>query len=615
MQNAIVCITLLILVCAALAFGAVRLWSLGPVLMAVGLACVLWVLRLLLVREVRVVFSLLGAPVLVFAAYGIVRYGLSDVEPAARQAMLLMLASALLFFLVLNNVRHRWHVSAVAWTVSATGTLLALYGLGQWIWGGRWVWWFPQYDAYIGRASGTFIRPHHFAAFLQMAFSIAAANFLFSRRSPAQKIALFFGCVVMGAGLLLALAPSGWLGWLTALIVLGVYVIRKRGKKFRWLMVGAALMGLVLIVTLLSAHALRAPQPGAPAAAEPPQLALWRSAWQIGRANLWLGAGPGMFQWLYPAHRTLQGQPVHAGNEYLNLFAEYGLVGCLLVAWIGVGFILGTVQILHVRADRYSAATPSNRYAFAVGGLAGFCAVVVGSIFDSSLHAPANLLTLATIMATVLTCGVHPSGKVEQDALLPGRYATVPMKGIPKLVLAGALALATLLLVTRLGKTYASDLMLRLAERQKAELNWPAAERLYMRAWNLDKRNFEVTTALGDFYSARATWKPAQRETLLEQALSWYERAWTANSYAADVLIKTARIYDALGKRQLANQRYQRALRLDPRNASYHAQLGLHHQRWGDQDQAIVSFSRAYNLGGPDPLAEIQLRQLGKLGP
>jgi tetratricopeptide (TPR) repeat protein len=283
--------------------------------------------------------------------------------------------------------------------------------------------------------------------------------------------------------------------------------------------------------------------------------------------------------------------------------------------WVVVAFVIATIQILSVRASRYSASTPSNRYAFAVGGLAAIVAVATGVVFDSSLHAPANLLTLVAIMATTLTCGVHPSGKVEEDEDLPGRYAPLKVKGVNKIALAASLAIVVLLLASRLRKSYPSDFYLRLARRAEDSLDWDTARERYLRAWKFDRRNFEATTAIGDFLSARATWDVPQREKWLDEALTWYERAFTANPYATDVQVKIGRVYDALGKRELAEERYRRAVQADPKNASYRTQFGLHDLRWGGTAEAVASFAHAYELAGDDPLAEVELRQLGKLGP
>jgi Tfp pilus assembly protein PilF len=321
-----------------------------------------------------------------------------------------------------------------------------------------------------------------------------------------------------------------------------------------------------------------------------------------------------MFRWLYPAQRTVQGVVDTPNNEYLSVFTEYGVAGAVLVLWVLAAFVLAAIQILSVRASRYSASTPSNRYAFAVGGLAAVTAIAIGAMFDSSLHVPANLFTVVAIMAIVLTCGVHPTGKEDEDQELPGRYVPLSLKGLNKLVLAASLAIVVLLLASRLRKSYPSDICLQLARRCQDRVDWQTARARYRQAWNFDPRNFEVTSALGDFLCARATWNLPQRDALLDEALTWYDRAVTANPYAHDLQVKMGRVYDALGKRELAADRYQRAVQADPQNASYRTQLALHHQRWGETDDAIASFARAYELGGDDPVPEIELRRLGKLG-
>jgi tetratricopeptide (TPR) repeat protein len=613
-QTTIVAFGALILVFAPLAFGAVRVWALGPILIVIGLAGVLWIVRILSTREMPVVFSAVGPPIVALAAYVVVRYGLSEIEPIACGAMMQAIGAVLLFFLILNNLRHRWHVTVFVWVLIGTGALVAICAIWQVLRGGTRVWTLPQYDLYLGRASGTFMSPYHCAAYLQMVFSIAAANFLFSRRRYGHKVVMLIACLLIAAALLLTGAPNGWIGWLASIIILLVYVAKRGGKKSRWLIIGVGLLGLFLFAALMVLLIGSDGGRGFATLETQSRSIPWRSAWEIARSNVLLGAGPGMFRWLYPAQRTLPGVLDSAQNEYLNVFTEYGAIGLLLALWVLVAFVTGATQILSVRASRYSASTLSNRYAFAVGGLAAVVALAVGSVFDSSLHAPANLFIVVAIMAAVFTCGVHPSGKIDEDEELPGRYAPRSVKGLNKLALAATIVGAILLLASRLRKSYPADFYLRLAEREQGRGDWQAAGEYYQRAWSFDRRNFDVTRALGDFFSARATWDAAQRDQFLDEARTWYDRTLTYNPLDMDVNVKMGRTYDVLGKRELARERYQRAIQADPRNATYHAQLALHYQHWGDADNAIASFARAYELGGDDPLPEVELRRFGKLG-
>jgi hypothetical protein len=78
----------------------------------------------------------------------------------------------------------------------------------------------------------------------------------------------------------------------------------------------------------------------------------------------------------------------------------------------------------------------SNRSVFTVGGFAAVTALTIGPAFDSSLHVRANLFTVVGNMVTVLTCGVHPGGKVDKRGELLIRHLLSALNGLNKLPLA-----------------------------------------------------------------------------------------------------------------------------------------------------------------------------------
>jgi O-antigen ligase len=608
-QLAIFAIVQVILIASPLAFGATRWWALGPLLGLIWLGVAFWIARILLLQAVPVIFSAIGAPVLLCATYVIVRYGLVDAEPLARTDVFVAVGATLLFFLILNNLRHRWQITVLVWTWAILGGIIALYGISQVVGLTDRVWQIPQFAKYRGQASGTFINPSHCAAYLQLVFPLVLANFLFSRRRFAHKLVLFFSGLLIVAGLLLSFADGAWLGWLASLFVLAVYIIRRRGSKFRWAVIGGSVLGVVIVVALMGLQIVRQRAPGKGPETVQYRLPLWRSAWTVARQSPLLGVGPGMFQWQFPSQRTLQQQPGDANNEYLNLFAEYGLIGALLVVWALVAFTVSTVRILLQRAARYSAATPSNRFAFAVGGLAALAAALVNMVFGNTLHAPANLFTLVAIMAAVLTCGVHHHGEDDEDSAKAGHYAPLRFTRMTKFLLAGSLALVLLIFSPRLLKTCKTHYFFDAAERARQALNWDAAELGYRHALAADRRNFEAAGALGDLFAARATWNRRQQSAFASEALRWYAQAHTTNPYGYGVLIKMARVYDLLDKRELAAERLGQALKFDPHNASYHVQLGLHHLRWGQTAEALAAFREAQRWDG-DPQADALARHL-----
>ncbi|MCG3147004.1 MAG: hypothetical protein PCFJNLEI_00440 [Verrucomicrobiae bacterium] len=580
------------LVYSVLAYGATQPWSQGPLIIAVALAAVFWALRLAVFHEVQVVFSPLGAPLLMIGIYAIVRYVLAEVEPISRSNMLLALTAVLFFFIVLNDIRHRWQVTVIVWVLTGLGVVLTAYGLWQVLRGGQWVLGQPQFAAYRGQASGTFFRPADLAVFLHLTLAVAGANFLLSRRSHNAKTALAFACLIMSGGLYLTFTPLLWLGWLVLLFVLGGFVIRKRGWHFRWVVAGTCSLALVVIAVLYASRSLQTPSQ----TTEPSLRALCASALAIGQRNFWMGSGAGMFPWLYPAQRTTQGLVDHCPNQYFQVFAEYGAVGSLLLLWLIGAFLVSVAQIVRLRDTKYSTHRLSNRYAFAVAGLAAMAALVVNGAINLNLQSGGILFPLLTIMATTLTCGVHRRIGESEQKHHPGSYAALRIHGISRFVLVAALAGLVALIGTRFQSDYPAELLLRRGQAAFDRFDWNGAERNFLRAWKFDNRSFATAEALGDLYLARATWNERERDALGKQAFSWYYRVKTLNPYHTESLLKTARLHDLLGNRDAARDAYRDALNRDKRNASYHVHLALHYLRGGDQAQAERLFHIARQL-------------------
>ena len=609
-----------ILVFSLMTLGKADLTVHGPIMIALVVAGVLWIVRLILSREPKVAFSLLGTPILILGTWTVVRYALaggeSGVESVARLDMMLGISAAALFFIVLNIVRHGWQVTVLTWVWAGGGCLLAIEGLGRLLHGGG------LYETFPSAAD--FIMPMH------IMFAVVTAQFFFSRRSFPERIVLAFCATLMLVTMVLIELWWQWAGFMACVGVLVVYIIRKRGWRFHWAIAGGTILVVVVIATLF---ALRWLQVDARSSAldntqriargedrEPGQTdvsvqemtegeaglsvavpALWRGAISMAQRSLIQGAGPGMYPWLFPIYRTGQGKADSPGNVYLTVLAEYGMIGVMLLLWVIVVFFVAATHIVGLRAQRYSASTPSNRYAMVVGGLAAMAALSVDAVFGGNLRST-NLFNLVVFVATILTCGVQHDSKGDESSYRPGKHSRFRLTGLSRWVLAGAMAGFLLLLMSRLWCSYAAHLLWRVAERERVQLNWSVSERRYQQALRFDGRNYQIVASFGDFYAMRAAWDVAGREEWARQALHYYKHsnnsALTLNSYASDIWIRMGRLYDLLQKRDDAKDAFQRAIEADSRNAAYYVAKGLHHQRWGEEQEASAAFQRARSLAG-----------------
>ncbi len=600
-QHAIAWILLAVVVILPVAWAGTNPWVMQAMHVLVWWGGLLWAARLAVVRRAELVVSPVNAPVLVLVSYVIVRYGLAEVEPVARPTMMVAISAGLLFFLTLNNAGHRSHVtSLVVLLAVVTSGLVVLAGwqaLGPVRWGQG-----LQIQPELARA--TFARPADFAGFLTLVFPVLAAFFFFSRWAYGGKVFLLITGLATATGLVLSRSLGGWLGVLASVVVLGQYLLRRRNVRLRWVLAGAGLWVLLVVAAIFYLPATPSMD------AEVPLWPLWGNAFRVARENLGLGVGPGMFAWRAGAFRVSQHLPDQARSEYLQVLAEFGLIGLALVGWLLAAYLLSGSRILGARAERYSVNTLSNRYAFVVGALGAAIALAAHGLVANPLQVPAIVCVLAVVTATSLTCGVHPSGKLDDDLVLPGRRQTVMLQGLLKWgVILGLLFLLGLQ-ATRLRTSAPAAWFLSRASAAQANLDWAAAELNFKRAWGFDGRSDTMAQSLGDYYAARATWDLQERSALASEALRWYDRAYTRNPYRAETLLRMGRLHDLLGRREQAAERYRRALEADPKCGAFQTQFALHHLRWGDMAAAEQAFARALELDPGDVLAARELARL-----
>ncbi len=579
-----------LLTVAPLVPAAWEAWGRNGMVCVVGLMMLVWIVSQLLGRDVQLVSTLLNAPMMLLATYAVIRYGLSDVEWVARRDVLLLLGMALLFFMATNVIRHRWQFVFLMWIPLGVGVVLSLQGLWQMLyneWG--------SIDSAMRREAirGNFVETADHLAYLHMAFPIAVAVFFFSRRTLVEKILCAFASVILVAGMVATGDLHHWFGWMVSVAVLGGYLLRKRGWKFHRVLVGAGVLLVVVTISWLAVLKLDGIAPPQPVIGPAPSIAtvpLWRSAVTMAVRNPLIGIGPGMFTWRYPEYRSQQGSPTGADSGCLTFLAEYGVTGALLALSAVVAFCVVAIQILNARARRYSVSSNSNRYAFAVAGLAVMAVALVDAALASGFDASANQFTLVTILAATVTCGLHHRDEHPEKIHTPGKHNLFRLTGIHRVMLTSGFVMALSLFLWLLMKTIPSTFLLERARQRVAQKDFTAAEGLYRKAIRFDVRNFEAMGGLADLCAVR------DESTNHDQVLSLYERALARNPYAYELYVKIAHLYDAAGKREKAAEQYQLAIQSDPRNAAYYIASAQHHLRWDERDLAQAAFRRAAAL-------------------
>jgi O-antigen ligase len=133
------------------------------------------------------------------------------------------------------------------------------------------------------------------------------------------------------------------------------------------------------------------------------------------------GFGPGNYALTYEDYRqrcqAVRIETVHPHNEYLELLAEYGLVGGVLVLCLLISFSVQMIRFIRTSSRPYHA-LPA---AALLGALAG---TAVHGFFDFELHIFPNAMMLALLAGCAVAPSVQQKAEIRRRKAEDGRLRT-----------------------------------------------------------------------------------------------------------------------------------------------------------------------------------------------
>jgi hypothetical protein len=304
------------------------------------------------------------------------------------------------------------------------------------------------------------------------------------------------------------------------------------------------------------------------------------------------GAGTHVYYGRLFRRPIIQADPIHAHSDYLELIAEYGVVGA-----VGMGLFL-LFHIVHggrrlggvIRKDLRDVSpyepAQSDDLALTLGALGAVAAYLAHSVVDFNLHIPGNALTFAFVFG-ILT-SPRASGKENPIALeMPFRLA------LP--------ALGVWMAISGLAK-FPAEHWCEEARVALRDGRFTEAAALAERAIAHEKRNPDVYFHLAEarrYLGVRSN-DLVERKRMLESALSAYDQSLTIFPVDEHVLIRKAQTLDALGRFAEARRCYELAVKNDPNLGVLHAYFAQHLFRVGREEEAREQLGLARNLGSQD---------------
>ena len=532
----------------------------------------------------------------------------SPVEVYAREDGAVLLACFVAYMLTVTAVsQSKWRLGIVCvLLVLVAGNLAA----GWLNFKGRWDFHLvPGFARSFppGRIGGFFNNPNHLAAFLSFAAFLSAGVMLFARIHIASRLLLGFGILGMLAGVMLTQSRAALLGLAAGaliFVVLTLWIVwRTRRPLFKWLVIALLLAGGAAVGALYKVNedSMLTRQLATPLG-EDMRVHIWHAALAQHADSPWTGAGSRMFYegsitHRDPASSAQAGDSLFAHNEYLQMLADYGWSGLVLVVLVVLAHLLNGVRFLRwFAAERFPATgmLGSNALALTLGGISALLATLVQAVFEFQAHIPITALVGAILLGLLANPGI------ESEALFRPRRIWGLRLLMKVALLAASAALVGGAVAFGIADGYAACARLQNSRGETAK-----ALRNFEHATTMDPRNailaYQYGLALMDSIRQDMT-KDSYLRTV-DASLKELTRATTLNPHNYLYHLALADAQDAAGRHDAAFQSVQRALALAPLYEEPRMALGMHYHRLKQYPQAEAAYlwagqARAMNPAG-----------------
>ena len=562
----------------------------------VTVLCLLWLIHKLISGSTGIVRSPFNLPVLAFILWSFVSLLYAHNKWEGTSLFMHWSACALMYFLVLNGTRGERDAARLLAVVYAAGVLTSVLGIGQHLLGIKVI---PQ----VIPPAATFANKNMAVHFVILSLPLAAGFVLGSTR-PFRTWITSITAALMVAFLIYSKTKAGWVALAMEAILLAVLVVRQyQGTKrpgrctkstvaalcvslgitlllinlgprgFTWTMGGVAEQASAIMEADTSSE-----DSAMPYSSKGLRLDIWLNTVEMIKDRPLIGYGIGNHKVYYPLyHRkrvtekvfseTSQLHNVH--NDFLQIFAETGLVGILLLAWLAVAFIRVAWNL--TKRER----PPATRF-MAVAAAVGTFGLLINSCFSFPLERaipPFVVMIYVGILGALFhTCAPR------RPAVLPG-WATWTAAVV---VVCTGIWLAWLY-----DRVIDCDRHYLLVSHYEKVHDWKRVIREAEAAYALNPARGKTLSYLG-----RANVELGNHT----RAIELLTRVLDAYPYHMNALLNIGVSYSSMEQYDKALDAYRRALEIKPTFAKAHNNIANIHMKRKDVDAALEEFTIASKL-------------------
>ncbi|MCI0471277.1 MAG: O-antigen ligase family protein [Candidatus Aminicenantes bacterium] len=320
---------------------------------------------------------------------------------------------ALFFQVMINLDLEKKEIFSIADTLALSAGLQAALGLLKYLQGNRYFFLFfyeiDKSDKLARFLTGTLGNPDHFAFYLEMILPIVLAlfflklqyfeggkslreKFLSAIQESKRTAAYFILIVLLGCAVVLSGSRAGIMTMIFSFMIFAQFsfylkrsrTVRKKLKLF-FIIIAAAVVLLGVQNTVGKFLSTRIENSG--------RFLRWPATLDMAGDYLLFGSGFGSYRYVYFLYDPDEGGEwsTHAHSDYLETAAEGGVIGSLLF-FLVIGAAMFSIIKMWLERKR-----PDVKM-MGIGIITGMFAAALHSVFDFSLHIPANAFTFVLVL-------------------------------------------------------------------------------------------------------------------------------------------------------------------------------------------------------------------------
>jgi len=538
--------------------AALPIWAITSVYLIVLVTLVIWLVRIREDREFSFTRTSLDLPILFFIFFASLSLIKSINIHHSLSALYRLISYVLIYFLVINNVKNKKEVNRLILSILGVSVFVTLYGLVEF------------FTSNFTPPFSTFPNQNVFASFLLIPLSLVLGVLLFDReRKKTEKIILG----IVGALFLFAIITTKSRGAFLSLALIVIFLGALKSKRYVLVVLALLILTFSLLPTPANSPLVRLITVGGKDPYAYTRLSIWKSALSIFKDHPFLGTGLGTFQDAFSGYSfPVEGvfarfgkKASFAHNEYLQIASEMGIFALGIFVWFLCVFFKKARELLKSFRGK-------EEYGLVIGLVAGIMGVLIHSLVDFPLHAPAVIIFLTINAGIVMGLSSSPFTVHRSPFTVLGkRYYLY-------------LVLIILILGYAVIAPYLADIYAERGEYRKAILHDPLCGEYHFKLANLYVKQYRET---GDSSYRIAAYREFKKATRLEPKNSYYHR-------------RLAKFYhqNFTGKSRIdfAIREIKKALELSPYDCFFHYELATIYANEGRSEEAIQNYKKAIGL-------------------